>query len=330
MNTILQYAPLKGESQIAFRYDAKETFTLNDTNPGTRKVGPKKGYGQRNKSYLFKDGEVCGANSTICACSNVAEGNEQDVSVTLDDMTKYTTECGLVLRLWSYPTENVIISGLTPEEEVGFYCFFSKNYNTFLIYKPQCDKSKLVNGQKCSSYRNLDPSFCVRMNIASNQWRALPESERAIYRNEDTLNKNCKERMKLYFIKESCVRSMDRDQAQKHLLESLQLLQSQHKFDAIAKGYGRIETNCDLIMYYNNAAQNDNNNNNNNNNNIPPKMRYTMQFNRQPQTFINKLYTCTVCFSFITILLLYSYFCVFRKGMMRLENTIKYILLLYT
>ena len=266
---------MKGESQIAFRYDANETFTLNDTNPGTRKTGPKKGYGQRNKSYLFKDGEVCGMNSTICACSNVAEGNEQDVSVTLDDMTKYTTECGLVLRLWSYPTENVInINGLSHEEEVGFYCFFLKNYDTFLIYKPRCDKTKLANGQKCDTYRNLDPSFCVRMSIASNQWRALPESERSIYRNEDV--SSCNERMKLYFIKESCVRSMDRDQAQKHLLESLQLLQSQHKFDAITKGYGRIETNCDLIMYYNNA-QNDKNNNNRNIPPIPtPKMRYTM------------------------------------------------------
>jgi len=110
MKTVLNFAHLKGESQIAFRIDANETFTLNDTNPNPKHGGPKKGYGQRNKSYLFKDGQICGANSTICACSNVAEGNEQEVSaaVTPEDMVKYTSECGLVLRLWSYPTENVM------------------------------------------------------------------------------------------------------------------------------------------------------------------------------------------------------------------------------
>ena len=43
-------------------------------------------------------------------------------------------------------------------------------------------------------------------------------------------------RLNLYFIKESCVRSIDRDQAQKHLTEALQLLQSKYTFDAIAKG----------------------------------------------------------------------------------------------
>ena len=110
MKTVLNFAYLKGESQIAFRYDADEVFTLNDTNPNPKHGGPKKGYGQRNKSYLFKEGQVCGTNSTTCACADVAEGNEQEISaaVTPEDMANYTAKCGLVLRLWSYPTENVM------------------------------------------------------------------------------------------------------------------------------------------------------------------------------------------------------------------------------
>lgn len=114
MKTALQFAPLKGESQIAFRINATETFTLNDTNPNTKTGGPKKGYGQRNKSYLFKEGQICGVNSTVCACAEIAEGNEQEISnaITIEDMQEYTNKCGLVVRLWSYPTENVISSGL--------------------------------------------------------------------------------------------------------------------------------------------------------------------------------------------------------------------------
>lgn len=247
MNTVVQYAPMKGESQIAFHYNAKEIFSLNDTNPGKKNVAPKKGYGQRNKSYLFKDGEVCGKDSTKCACSDVAEGNEQDLHETREDMMNYTTNCGLVLRLWSYPTDNVITTGLFPEEEIGFHCYFNKYYDTFLIPKlPLCDKSKLQKGQKCD--HDIFPSFCNKMIYAANQWRALPEGERNDYRNNSNYNDNsCKEELKLNFIKQSCVRSQDRDRAQQDLLKSLEILQSKYKFNAIANGYGSTESTCDII-----------------------------------------------------------------------------------
>jgi len=89
----------------------------------------------------------------------------------------------------------IIIIIISPEEEVGFYCFLFKNYKTFLIYREICDKSKLKPGEKCNSYQNLDPPFCTRMNIAANQWMALPEFEKKIYRNnKNPENKNCKER----------------------------------------------------------------------------------------------------------------------------------------
>jgi hypothetical protein len=39
------------------------------------------GYGQRNKSYLFKDGQVCGKGSYTCACANVFEGTVQKALV---------------------------------------------------------------------------------------------------------------------------------------------------------------------------------------------------------------------------------------------------------
>ena len=96
-------------------------------------------------------------------------------------------------------------------------------------------------------------------------------------------------RLNLYFIKESCVRSIDRDQAQKHLTEALQLLQSKYTFDAIAKGkkninnilyntntntntfirigLGRTDSNCDWVRFYNSQS---------NPAKPPPKMRRTM------------------------------------------------------
>lgn len=110
MNTILQFAPTKGESQIAFHKNAKTLFTLGDTNSNAKDPHKKKGYGQRNKSYLFKEGQICGEGSRVCACADVFEGNEEDLK-GMKLTTSYAKECGLVLRLWSYPTENVIFTG---------------------------------------------------------------------------------------------------------------------------------------------------------------------------------------------------------------------------
>jgi hypothetical protein len=97
MDTIMSFAPTKGESQIAFHKDAHELFTLGETNIEAKTTSKKKGYGQRNKSYLFKDGQICGKGSRTCACSNVFEGNEEDLKdVTITN--SYAKDCGLVLR----------------------------------------------------------------------------------------------------------------------------------------------------------------------------------------------------------------------------------------
>jgi hypothetical protein len=121
-----------------------------------------------------------------------------------------------------------------------------------LIYKEVCDKKKLAPGEKCNTKTNFDPPFCWRLDIAANQWRALPEWERKQYKNEkDKSNQSCKERLSLYFIKESCIRSLDREKAQKTLSQSIQLLQSKHMFDELAQGYTRADTNCDWVKFYN-------------------------------------------------------------------------------
>jgi hypothetical protein len=56
--TVLKFAPIKGESQLAFHSSAKEMFTLQDTKPDQKDPAKRKGYGARNKSYLFKEGEA--------------------------------------------------------------------------------------------------------------------------------------------------------------------------------------------------------------------------------------------------------------------------------
>lgn len=77
---IMEFAPMQGESQVAFHYAAPEMFSLGETYPieGWHKSGPTKGYGARNKAYLFKDGQVCDYTSKQCACADFKEGNEED------------------------------------------------------------------------------------------------------------------------------------------------------------------------------------------------------------------------------------------------------------
>jgi hypothetical protein len=62
--TVMEFAPIKGESQLAFHSSAKKRFTLQDTKPDQKDPSKRKGYGARNKSYLFKEGEVCSSKST--------------------------------------------------------------------------------------------------------------------------------------------------------------------------------------------------------------------------------------------------------------------------
>jgi hypothetical protein len=59
IDTLLTFAPIKGESQVAFYKSAKEMFTFEDKMPDQKDPSKRKGYGEINKSYLFKEGGVC-------------------------------------------------------------------------------------------------------------------------------------------------------------------------------------------------------------------------------------------------------------------------------
>lgn len=104
---ILPYAPLKGESQVAFRIDATTRFPTDEDTKSENVLRNKRsrGYGMRNKSVLFKEGRQCGLDSKECACSDVPEGREgRDAEDgLLNTGTSYVERCGLVLRLWSFP-----------------------------------------------------------------------------------------------------------------------------------------------------------------------------------------------------------------------------------
>ena len=189
MKNILQYAPAKGESQMAFRKDAPELFTLGETNRDAKDSKKKRGYGQRNKSYLFKDGQICGQGSVVCECADVFEGNEEDLKgVTIT--TEYTRDCGLVLRLWNYPTESVIYTGLTPEQEDGFFVFLAK------------DRSKIKNAH----------TECNLFLLALDLWKGLSDDDKQVYRTLES--KKYKESYNTIFLTESCFRARDREIAQ--------------------------------------------------------------------------------------------------------------------
>eukprot|EP01035_Chromulina_nebulosa_P042697 gene42697-57809_t len=98
---VLRRAPTKGESQVAFHRSAPEAFSLGNTRPDGKR-GRKKGYGQRNKAYLFKDGQRCARDSQACMCADVEEGNEEDLAArpAATNASSYVARCGLVLRLW--------------------------------------------------------------------------------------------------------------------------------------------------------------------------------------------------------------------------------------
>lgn len=204
MTTVLDFAPMKGESQIAFHRTAPEMFTLGDTNPDKKDTSKRKGYGQRNKSYMFKEGQICGANSSICACADVPEGNEEDMIDLTMKTGKYTKDCGLVLRLWNYPTPEVIHTGMTPAEENGFFCYFAETY----------DKIKLNGGHH-------QTSECARMHNAVGSWRKIKESDKTKYRKR---GEKCKEEYHLIYLKESCFRSTDRDLAQQWTAQGIEAM----------------------------------------------------------------------------------------------------------
>jgi hypothetical protein len=59
IDTLLTFAPNKGESQVAFHKSAKEMFTLEDTKLDQKDPSKRKLYEASNKRYLFKEGGVC-------------------------------------------------------------------------------------------------------------------------------------------------------------------------------------------------------------------------------------------------------------------------------
>ena len=205
MEAVLDHAPLKGESQVAFHRNSTETFTLGDTKPENAEKGKStKGYGQRNKSYMFKPGQICSETSRECACGDVVEGNEEQVvGMTTAKMLKYGKKCGLVLRLWSYPPDDVINTGLSPTDEAGFFCWYEDVAH---------DKLKEKFAEEGDSHE------CLIMRNAVKAWMELSKKERGKYKpNSD----KCKARYHDIFLRESCFRAGARDLAQSRVVAAL-------------------------------------------------------------------------------------------------------------
>ena len=189
MKDVLKFAPTKGESQVAFHRNANELFSLGDTKPDAKDPSKRKGYGARNKSYMFKEGQICGPESKQCICGSVFEGNEEDLkNATLSK--SYTKDCGLVLRLWSYPTENVVHTGLSAQEEKGLFCFYESIRDS--LHKQGTE--------------------CKRLTAGIKSWQELKSSERKKYATSDT--GECKKRYQAIVLTDSCFRAVDREIAQ--------------------------------------------------------------------------------------------------------------------
>jgi len=210
MDIVLEYAPLKGESQIAFHRSSNEMFTLGDTKPENNKAGKSaKGYGQRNKSYMFKEGQICGEDSKVCGCADVEEGNEENVGkLSISKKLRYSKQCGLILRLWSYPTPDVIHTGFSSKDEEGFFCFYKESAQPKL--------------------RKQDPehSECLRMRHAAQAWAQMKEPERKPFK---ARSQGCKEAYNKVFLKESCFRAVDREVAQAQVVDALAAITKEKK-----------------------------------------------------------------------------------------------------
>lgn len=108
---VRELAPFKGESQLAFRNPTRTRFPVNiDTWPEMEDRGRRtRGYGTRNKSFLFKYGNACDPRSAAtCECADIDEVRESQGSHARKKKPsahKYVPRCGMVLRLWSYPVD---------------------------------------------------------------------------------------------------------------------------------------------------------------------------------------------------------------------------------
>ena len=202
LNTLLQFAPVKGESQMAFHRDAEEMFTLGDTKPEQKDPKKRKGYGARNKSYMFKEGALCGPeNDKKCQCASVVEGNEEDMKkATTKPDTKYAKDCGVVLRLWTYPTDEAgVETGLDKDDEHGFWCYVED------VQKADAAKSDAK-----------PKTLCTTVKDAAAKWKDKSDSDKKKYRqgDGDAAADACKARYDNLFLTESCVRAADREIAQ--------------------------------------------------------------------------------------------------------------------
>jgi hypothetical protein len=208
---LLEHAPLKGESQIAFHRTATETFSLGDTNTAAKGTVAK-GYGQRNKSYMFKEGSICGRNATSCYCSEVVEGNEEafirkvgkkhaKISNDFNNIVSYSTKCGIVLRLWSYPSDNVVTSGLDSIHEKGFFCFLQECERLNIIHPDT--PGGLLAGEIFTA--------CSFLRAGVQLWLKKSLFERLPYMTNST---ECKQQYEVKFLTNSCFRSQDREIAQ--------------------------------------------------------------------------------------------------------------------
>lgn len=236
MQEALINAPIKGESQIAFHKLAPELFTLGDTKPTEEDKSKRKGYGQRNKSYMFKESQICGHGSEICMCSDVPEGNEEQFFSTGPDhiyrmrSSDYITTCGLVLRLWNFPPENVIFTGMTERNETGFFCYYLESARASLI-------AEVFHGRHYYSECNV-------FNAAVERWAALGPNEREPY---IPRNKVCKDEYHLTFLNSSCFRAEDRTIAQSFAATGLKLLMAEHAVK-VAEHIKESPSTCSLLL----------------------------------------------------------------------------------
>jgi hypothetical protein len=196
IDEVLEYAPIKGESQLAFH---KSATVLFDTHHA---------YGQNSKAYALNAGGFCGPNmEASCQCASVPEGTEAVIQ-TQDVNFSYTRSCGLVARLWSYPTHEVLETGLSEDKEAGFFCFLEDNYPAV---------KDLQNGLPPSD----STEFCDLMKQAVQVWSVMSPAETQRYHR---YSDGCEARCDKLVLTQWCIRATARKVAKAMALESLSII----------------------------------------------------------------------------------------------------------
>lgn len=190
MHKVLKYAPVKGESQIAFHRSAT---VLLDTD---------RAYGDSNKLYAFHSGGFCDANSeSTCHCASFPEILEYKE----EHGRRNSKECGLVVRLWSYPTSDALQTGLPDHEQAGFFCFWE-------------DKYPRVKDLQNGSLPADGSEVCRLLTKAVKRWSAMTPDKTLRYRLSST---ECQSRCTKFIITEPCLRSAARLAAKADALDSV-------------------------------------------------------------------------------------------------------------